>query len=167
MTDAFDAAIALLLSPDLEGGYVNDPLDPGRETHWGISKRSYPELNIRDLKREEAIVIYRRDFWAPLCCQDLPPAVAIVLFDSAVNQGQRPAIEMLQAALEVEVDGLMGPMTVTSARGLSKDSLALSLALFMARRGIRYSRHSMFPRYGLGWFKRMFLFHGTALAFMA
>lgn len=167
MADAFDAAIELLLSPDVEGGYVNDPLDPGGETHWGISKRSYPELNIRDLTKADAIVIYQRDFWKPLCCPELPPTLAIVLFDSAVNQGQRAAIEMLQAALGVAVDGLMGPVTVTAARGMAGVNLTRSLAGFMARRGLRYSRHSMFPRYSLGWFKRLFLFHEVALAFRA
>ena len=167
MADAFDAAIELLLSPDIEGGYVNDPLDPGGETHWGISQHSYPDLNIRNLTRDEAVEIYRRDFWKPLCCPDLPPALAIVLFDSAVNQGVRPAIEMLQAALEVPVDGLMGPVTVTAARGTAKNRLSLTVAKFMARRGLRYSRHSRFPRYALGWFKRLFLFYEVALTFRA
>ncbi|WP_425526518.1 glycosyl hydrolase 108 family protein [Xanthomonas oryzae] len=46
-----------------EGGYVNDPRDPGGETQWGISKRAYPELNIRALTRDQAIEIYRRDYW--------------------------------------------------------------------------------------------------------
>jgi lysozyme family protein len=49
-----------------EGGYVNDPNDPGGETQWGISKRSYPHLNIRMLTRAEAMGIYDRDFWQPL-----------------------------------------------------------------------------------------------------
>jgi lysozyme family protein len=167
MADPFEAAITLLLSPDVEGGYVNDPLDPGGETHWGISKRSYPELDIRNLRKEDAVVIYRRDFWVPLCCQDLPPALAIVLFDSAVNQGHQPAIEMLQAALKVKVDGLMGPVTVTAARGTTPDDLVRTLAEFLARRGVRYSRNARFSRYALGWFKRLFLFHRAAVAFLA
>lgn len=167
MSEPFDAAIALLLSPDVEGGYSNDPLDPGGETNWGISKRSYPELDIRMLRREDAVKIYERDFWIPLRCPELPPALAIVLFDSAVNQGVRPAIEMLQASLGVAVDGLMGPVTVTAARGMAQEALTRALAVFMSRRGVRYSRHALFPRYALGWFKRIFLFHGTALKFLA
>jgi lysozyme family protein len=167
MPEPFDAAIGLLLSPDVEGGYVNDPLDPGGETHWGISKRTYPELDIRNLRQEEAIEIYRKDFWTKLCCPELPPALAIVLFDSAVNQGERPAIEMLQASLGVVVDGLMGPATVTAARGMAKKRVSNTVAVFMSRRGLRYSRHALFPRYALGWFKRLFLFHEAALAFLA
>lgn len=166
MSAAFDAAIGLLLSPDIEGGYSNDPLDPGGETHWGIPKRSYPDLDIRNLTREQAVEIYLRDFWTPLCCADMPPTLAIALFDAAVNQGRTAAIEMLQAALEVEVDGIMGPITVTAALGAGR-RIGLVLAKFMARRGLRYSRHSRFPRYALGWFKRMFLFHDVALSFRA
>jgi lysozyme family protein len=167
MADPFEAAIELLLSPDVEGGYVNDLLDPGGETHWGISKRSYPDLDIRNLRKAEAIEIYRKDFWMPLCCSDLPPALAIILFDSAVNQGKRPAIEMLQASLGVAVDGLIGPVTVTAARSMTTERLSRAMATFMARRGLRYSRNALFSRYALGWFKRLFLFYETALAFRA
>ncbi len=46
-----------------EGGYVNDAHDPGGETNMGISKRSYPHEDIKDLTRDEAIAIYWRDFW--------------------------------------------------------------------------------------------------------
>lgn len=165
-TSAFDAAIAVLLSPDVEGGYVNDPLDPGGETHWGISKRAYPSLSIRTLTREDAIEIYRRDYWTLARCGEVPPALGIPLFDAAVNQGVRAAIEMLQGALGVPVDGVMGPVTIAATGGLSEPSISNALALFMARRGVRYTRASAFPRYGLGWFRRLFIFHQAALRFI-
>ena len=41
-----------------EGGYVNDPDDPGGETKYGISKRSYPALDIKNLTVEQATAIY-------------------------------------------------------------------------------------------------------------
>ena len=46
-----------------EGGYVNDPLDLGGETKYGISKRSYPHLDIKNLTLDQAKQIYFRDFW--------------------------------------------------------------------------------------------------------
>ncbi|MFX6884101.1 glycosyl hydrolase 108 family protein, partial [Acinetobacter baumannii] len=57
----FDQAFDRLIGN--EGGYVNNPADPGGETQWGISKRAYPNVNIRDLTREQAKAIYRRDVW--------------------------------------------------------------------------------------------------------
>lgn len=56
----FDAHSAPI---DHEGGCVNHPEDPGGETKFGITKRSYPHLNIRDLTLDDARAIYRRDFW--------------------------------------------------------------------------------------------------------
>ena len=83
MRDTFDTAVTAVLS--YEGGYVNDPNDPGGETNWGISKRAYPNLDIRNLTRDRAIQIYRRDYWDSLGCDQFPPAIVIALFDSAVN----------------------------------------------------------------------------------
>ena len=57
----FDAAFDRLIWH--EGGYANDPDDPGGETNWGISKRAYPNLVIKALTREQAREIYQRDFW--------------------------------------------------------------------------------------------------------
>ncbi|MBI5843910.1 MAG: hypothetical protein HZB23_04475 [Deltaproteobacteria bacterium] len=45
-----------------EGGYVNDPADPGGETRFGISRRAYPNEDIKALTRERAAEIYYRDY---------------------------------------------------------------------------------------------------------
>lgn len=81
----FDAAFKALI--DHEGGYVNHPKDPGGETKFGITKRSYPHLNIRDLTLDDARAIYRRDFWDRLQCDALPVAARFQVFDAAVNSG--------------------------------------------------------------------------------
>ena len=57
---------------DHEGGYVNDPKDLGGETKYGISKRWYPEINIKDLTIDDAKNIYYEDYWVPSRAQDLP-----------------------------------------------------------------------------------------------
>lgn len=59
----FDTAFDLLLTPTYEGGYSNDLRDPGGETKYGISKRSYPHLDIKTLTRAQVKPIYRADFW--------------------------------------------------------------------------------------------------------
>jgi len=78
-----------------EGGYVFDPKDPGGETHWGISKRAYPMLDIKDLTREEAKDIYRSSYWERAGCGDLLWPLNLVVFDTAVNMGVGRARDFL------------------------------------------------------------------------
>lgn len=77
----FDQAVAFVLAEKIEGGYVNDPRDPGGETKFGISKRSYPREDIKALTRDRAITIYKRDYWDKPGCDKLPPKLAVALFD--------------------------------------------------------------------------------------
>ncbi len=92
----YDTAINRLLGN--EGGYVNDPNDPGGETKWGISKRSYPGINIMDLTRDQAIALYRRDFWDRADLENQPLAIGFQMLDFAVNSGAGPALRALQRA---------------------------------------------------------------------
>jgi lysozyme family protein len=70
-----------------EGGWVNDPDDPGGETKWGISKRSYPDLDIKNLSEQEAVNIYLKDYWFEAGCDSVSYPMNLVVFDSAVNCG--------------------------------------------------------------------------------
>lgn len=89
----FDRAVAFVL--DREGGYVNDPKDRGGETKYGISKRAHPALDIKNLTKDDAIAIYRRDYWDGLKCDDLDSQLAFVVFDTAVNMGKGRALALL------------------------------------------------------------------------
>src|SRR5688500_3822527 len=104
----FDTAFDRLIGH--EGGYVNDPQDPGGETNWGISKRSYPNVDIKALTRDGAKAIYLADFWNPLA--DADPAIKFQVFDFAVNGGLPVAIRKLQAAIGVADDGHWGPQSM-------------------------------------------------------
>ena len=84
MTD-FERALAFVLK--WEGGYTNDPDDPGGETNFGISKRMYPRENIRTMTRERAAELYKRDYWIPAGCDQMPFPLALVVFDTAINCG--------------------------------------------------------------------------------
>ena len=101
-----------------EGGYIFDKNDPGEETKFGISKRSYPSLNIRELTLEDAKKIYYRDFWQKGRFEEIrDDLVSTQLFDLSVNLGIRAAVIVLQRALRsvgktVQEDGLMGPETL-------------------------------------------------------
>ena len=77
-----------------EGGYVNDPDDPGGETKYGISKRSYPTLDIRDLTKDQAIAIYYRDFWLPTAKQITDPELLPKVFNMGVLMGRSTAVNL-------------------------------------------------------------------------
>ena len=94
MEPDFQAAIKLLL--ELEGGYVNHESDPGGATRYGISQRSYPNLDIENLTKAQAISIYRRDYWEPVAKRVTDPAMRIMIFDSAVNHGLNRALSWLE-----------------------------------------------------------------------
>ena len=148
--DRFDRFIDRLLSH--EGGYVNDPNDPGGETRFGISKRSYPRLNIRKLTRAEAIAIYRRDFWERSRADDLPPAVGFQLLDGAVNSGIDNATRWLQRAVGVADDGIIGPVTLGALRITDPADVVM---LFLAERLQFMTGLRNWPQHGKGWARRI------------
>lgn len=90
----WERAIAFVLR--WEGGYVNDPNDPGGETNMGISKRSYPDVDIANLKRDQAVAIYQRDYWQASGADKLEWPLSLMHFDTAVNAGVGRANQLLQ-----------------------------------------------------------------------
>ena len=116
-----------------EGGYVFEKNDSGGETKFGITNRSYPSLNIRDLTFEDAKKIYYRDFWQKGKFEEIDDEkVATQVFDLSVNLGIRSAVTVLQRALRsvgetVQEDGLMGPETLLAT--LNSDPRCLLAAI--------------------------------------
>lgn len=94
MRQNFEKAIKFIFK--WEGGYVNDPLDPGGETKYGISKRSYPNVDIRELTEQDAKDLYWRDYWDKAGCEDLPWPMCLVVLDAAVNHGVSRARKFLE-----------------------------------------------------------------------
>ncbi len=115
-----------------EGGFASVAGDPGGETKYGISQREYPNLDIASLTQDGAIAIYFRDFWKAGRYGELPPAIAIKLFDLSVNMGAAHATECLQGALracgiEVAQDGALGNGTVAAANRAGGAALLAAL----------------------------------------
>lgn len=137
----------------IEGGYVNDPKDPGGETKFGISRRAYPAEDIRNLTLDRARFLYRRDYWDAVKGDALPYPLNLFVFDTAVNQGVDPAIRLLQKTLNVAQDGVLGPQTILAAQAMRNESVAL----YLADRAVRYAGTRNFEVYGRGWLKRLFL----------
>jgi lysozyme family protein len=129
-----------------EGGYVNNPADPGGETKWGISKRSYPNLDIASLTRDQAAEIYKRDFWEHL--GDIPDAVKFQAFDFAVNSGLSTAIRKLQAAIGVADDGIFGPISRSTLNSMNVNDVLMRYA---AQRLRFWTSLSSWPTFGKGW----------------
>lgn len=135
-----------------EGGYVDDPNDPGGETNWGISKREYPDVDVAGLTRDEAMAIYNHDFWMPLRGAALPDSVAYQVLDFAVNSGIQTAIRALQKSAGVAADGVPGPVTMAALHKASPHDL---LARFLAERLDFITRLKHWPEFGRGWTRRI------------
>lgn len=146
----FDTACDRVLGH--EGGYTAGENDPGGETKWGISKRSYPDLDIKSLTRDQAKDIYRRDFWEKIRADKLHDGVAFQLFDFAVNSGISTAIRYFQRALGVADDGVWGPVSQAAADAMSETD---QIMLVLAERLDFMTRLSNWPNASRGWARRI------------
>jgi len=145
----FDTAFDRLMGH--EGGYVNNPADPGGETNWGISKRTYPDVDIKNLTRDQAKEIYRIDFWLRGQMDQFDPAVAFQAFDFAVNSGIETAIRKLQAAAGVADDGHIGPVTVAAIKNRGVNDMIMLLTAERIEYQAKLKNGDTFWR---GWMRR-------------
>lgn len=135
-----------------EGGYVNDPDDPGGATNHGVTIHTLRRLgldldgdgvvdpaDVRALSRDQAVGIFIRDYYERPRIAELPAALQPSLFDMYVNAGAN-AVRILQRLLgemgfRVAVDGVIGPQSAAAARNAADpDPLALADAYGVARR---------------------------------
>jgi uncharacterized protein (TIGR02594 family) len=152
---------------ELEGGYTDDPFDPGGPTNKGITLATYARFKgeevtpgsynrlkgeLQAIRDATVAVIYRDRYWQPARCPDLPPALAHFHFDASVNQGVGGATRMLQEALGVAVDGEIGPITLAAA---FERPLRETLERYAAARRRRYRALQHFWRFGRGWLSRV------------
>jgi lysozyme family protein len=110
----FEKSVAIIL--ENEGGYVNNPKDPGGETKYGISKRSYPNLDIKNLTIDQAKDIYYRDFWLPIQADSIiDERLAVHYFDMAVNAGRSRAVRLLEKITGQGITGTISKDTLIKA----------------------------------------------------
>ena len=146
----FDTSFSELIGN--EGGYVNHPADPGGETNFGISKRSYPMEDIKGMTLERAKALYFRDYWGPAGCDALPDAIRFDVFDMAVNSGSKQAVRTLQTAIGQTPDGVLGPKTLMACQSMDAERLVMR---FNACRLLFMSDLATWPSFGRGWAKRI------------
>ena len=137
-----------------EGGYVNDPDDMGGETKYGISKRSYPNEDIKNLSKERAMELYH-DKWIEKGYNKIKnKKVAAQLFDMGINAGDSRAIKKAQRLLGVKADGILGPNTIKAINDAGDDFLKE----YKEARASYYhdiSRYRHNAKYLNGWLKRI------------
>ncbi len=147
----FDAFIDFVVT-QIEGEHEpEDPKDPGGDTWYGISRRSYPHEPWPPT-RERAIEIYKADFWDACQADHLPARLACAVVDAAINEGVESAIKILQHTLGVDVDGVLGPQTLAAALARSPRPLARA---FLAHRLLAYSTLTNWGVYGYDWCYRV------------
>lgn len=157
MDDRFDKFIEIILRH--EGGYVNDPDDFGGETKYGITKRRYPNLDIKNLTLDQAKKIYYNDFYRPMNLHYIEnDLLALHVIDMGVNAGKRTAIKLLQEILKgCDNDGQMGPIT---AEAVSYADITTNLVEAYKAKRIEYyykvSKRRNNKKFLAGWVNRVY-----------
>jgi len=158
--DAFIDAIVVLLGPGPnpggdEGGYSNDPSDPGGETNFGLDARTYPNLDLKTITKNEAIGIYWRDWWMPYSPDGFAPFVTEKMFNMAVNVGRLQANKFLQRSVGTTDDGFIGPKTLAAALQVDPTVLLCRLRSQQASfyRGLA-NDHPALQKFLRGWLRR-------------
>lgn len=156
--DPFAVALAEVLKH--EGGYVDHPKDPGGATNRGVTLatlsawlgRQATKAEVKALTVEAVTPIYRKNYWDAVRGDELPPGVALMVFDLAVNSGPARAARFLQDAVGAPVDGKVGPATVAKANAADP---AQTIEKLRALRERFYRGLGTFPTFGKGWLKRL------------
>jgi len=150
----FDDIIEVVLHH--EGGYVNDPDDPGGETNFGIAKRSHPDVDIANLTKDGAKEIYKEHYWNRNKVEDLPEDLRHIYFDMCVNQGRGRAVKIMQRAANAKgadlvVDGGMGPKTIAAMDGVELQRVRAYRVKYYAD---LVTRKPDLEKFYFGWFRR-------------
>ena len=170
MTDAFSQCLAFTLGQ--EGGYVNNRADPGGETNLGVTKRVWEawvghgvsSADMRALTPNAVAPLYRARYWQACNCDKLPPAIALCVFDWAVNGGASHAARDLQQIVGAVADGHIGDATL---KALQQAATAVHLPVLIRRyldeRRAYYRSRPTFATFGKGWLARVDAVEAAAL----
>lgn len=136
-----------------EGVFSDNAKDPGGETWFGIARASHPSTPWPP-SVDQAIEVYRTEYWLKCRCDALPWIFALPTFDAAVQHSPLRAIQFLQDALRVTVDGVIGQQTVDAAVSCADPKAALTR--LMTDRVLFYVGCAGWPTFKTGWMTRVF-----------
>jgi lysozyme family protein len=162
----FDVAVALVF--EIEGGYVDNPLDPGGATNMGITLATLTawrgsavsKAEVQALTKDEATAIYGGFYWNATHCSLLPAGLDVLVFDGAVNLGQGRSAKQLQKVVGTEQDGSIGPLTRAAAE---KVNVLMGIEALVTVRTEFYKSLPAFPTFGKGWLNRTATVRALAL----
>ena len=170
MNTTFEEIIEVVLAH--EGGFVDDPDDRGGATNWGVTQAVWEDFledeftseDVRNFSREQAIELYREEFWKPSQAEKLQEEIREVYFDMCVNHGQRNAVKILQTAVNVKggslvVDGGIGPNTINASENLSLSDVQIERSGFywnLVFVGSFYGKRNRQQKFIRGWIRRCF-----------
>ena len=125
----YEDAFKILLT--FEGSaFTQTSGDVGGKTKFGISEKAYPGLDIENITLDQARLIYQADYWNHSKCPDLPEALQYMVFDTAVNCGQRTAIMLLQKCAGIKQDGIIGQQTNDATKRITIEQYADARKLY-------------------------------------
>ena len=158
MKDNFEQCLAFVLKS--EGGFVNNPKDPGGMTNLGVTKKTWEawvghevdEQVMRELGPENVAPLYKEKYWDAIKGDDLPYGVDYAVFDCAVNAGPSRAIKILQRTLDLNEDGVLGPVTLKYVQESNVRSLATT---YCEDRLTFLQGLPTFETFGKGWSARV------------
>jgi lysozyme family protein len=158
MRENFQSSLAIILRE--EGGNDDDPRDHGGRTSRGIIQREWDTYrkthtgrpaDVWKAPQNDINAIYRDKYWNPYC-DDLPAGIDLLFFNASVNSGRQPAVKELQRALGVQVDGMMGMVTINAATNYPDPQLLIHKVSDCRR--AYYRALKQFSIYGRGWMAR-------------
>ncbi len=160
MRENFNQCLDMLLQD--EGGFTDNPKDPGGMTCLGITKRVYDAYygvdadkeTMRSLTTQDVSPIYKDNYWDKVSGDDLPSGVDWSVFDWAVNAGvYRASVAVQQAAgmAEEACDGVIGPKSIAAINKVEPKALIETIA---EKRETFYRSLSTFDTFGKGWLRR-------------
>lgn len=162
ITDIFAHCLAIIL--EHEGGYVDHPDDPGGATNLGVTKKTWEgwvghpvsKAAIRALTVADVMPVYRKNYWDAVKADDLHPALALCVFDFAVNAGPARAARYLQSLVGTPQDGKVGPMTLAAAKSfVESQGAAKAVMAYQDARRSYYRSLRTFATFGKGWLRRV------------
>lgn len=167
MINNWDKSFAELIKS--EGGFVNNPKDPGGATNWGVTKAVWEAWvkhtvtvdDMKNLTQEEVKPLYYEKYWKPVKADELPIGVDFLVFSFGVNAGVGRAIKTLQTSLGVVADGAIGSNTMKKIQEADSKTL---IENFSNAKISFYKSLSTFPTFGKGWLNRVEREKAEALA---
>lgn len=170
MSDTFDKCLAEILKH--EGGFVNNPKDPGGMTNLGVTRATWEswtgkktsEADMRALTPAKVAPLYAERYWNVNRCADMPPGLALCVFDFGVNAGPARAARYLQQIVGAGRDGKIGPASIAAVQAyVAKNGAAQAVRFYQQSRRDYYHQLPTFPTFGRGWLRRVDEVETTAL----